>query len=53
MDERFSIDNGIMIAHAGLLAYEAGFWTPLEEHMHAEIQDRSSPCHMAGLILMV
>ena len=31
MDERFSIDNGIMIAHAGLLAYERGFRTPLEE----------------------
>ena len=30
-DERFCIDNGIMIAHAGLLAYEAGFETPLEE----------------------
>lgn len=30
-DERFCIDNGIMIAHAGLLAYETGFETPLEE----------------------
>ncbi|KAI6251078.1 tRNA N6-adenosine threonylcarbamoyltransferase [Erysiphe necator] len=30
-DERFCIDNGIMIAHAGLLAYETGFKTPLEE----------------------
>ncbi|KAI1505893.1 Gcp-like domain-containing protein [Biscogniauxia marginata] len=30
-DERFCIDNGIMIAHAGLLAYETGFRTPLEE----------------------
>ncbi|OBT97482.1 putative tRNA threonylcarbamoyladenosine biosynthesis protein kae1 [Pseudogymnoascus verrucosus] len=30
-DERFCIDNGIMIAHAGLLAYETGFATPLEE----------------------
>ena len=28
---RFCIDNGIMIAHAGLLAYETGFQTPLEE----------------------
>ena len=27
MDETFSIDNGIMIAHAGLLAYRAGFRT--------------------------
>ncbi|KAF4978702.1 hypothetical protein FZEAL_4971 [Fusarium zealandicum] len=30
-DERFCIDNGIMIAHAGLLAYETGFRTPMEE----------------------
>ncbi|MCJ1354352.1 MAG: putative tRNA threonylcarbamoyladenosine biosynthesis protein kae1 [Icmadophila ericetorum] len=30
-DERFCIDNGIMIAHAGLLAYRTGFVTPLEE----------------------
>lgn len=31
MDERFCIDNGIMIAHAGLLAYRTGFRTPLDE----------------------
>lgn len=30
-DERFCIDNGIMIAHAGLLAYETGFRTTLED----------------------
>ncbi|KAG4429650.1 putative tRNA threonylcarbamoyladenosine biosynthesis protein kae1 [Cadophora sp. M221] len=30
-DERFCIDNGIMIAHAGLLAYETGFRTQMEE----------------------
>lgn len=30
-DERFCIDNGIMIAHAGLLAYRMGFETPVEE----------------------
>ncbi|KUI71124.1 tRNA N6-adenosine threonylcarbamoyltransferase [Cytospora mali] len=30
-DERFCIDNGIMIAHAGLLAHESGFRTPLED----------------------
>ena len=30
-DERFCIDNGIMIAHAGLLAYETGFRTPVED----------------------
>ena len=28
-DERFCIDNGIMIAHAGLLAYRTGFTTDL------------------------
>ena len=28
-DERFCIDNGIMIAHAGLLAYRMGQSTPL------------------------
>ncbi|CCU77346.1 unnamed protein product [Blumeria hordei] len=30
-DERFCIDNGIMIAHAGLLAYGTGFRTSIEE----------------------
>jgi N6-L-threonylcarbamoyladenine synthase len=30
-DERYCIDNGIMIAHAGLIAYKTGFRTPLEE----------------------
>ena len=30
-DERFCIDNGIMIAHAGLLAYETGATTALED----------------------
>ncbi|KAL8739296.1 MAG: hypothetical protein Q9181_000026 [Wetmoreana brouardii] len=30
-DERFCIDNGIMIAHAGLLAYRTGFTTQLED----------------------
>ena len=30
-DERFCIDNGIMIAHAGLLAWKMGFRTPLDE----------------------
>ncbi|KAL2357992.1 putative tRNA threonylcarbamoyladenosine biosynthesis protein kae1 [Cryomyces antarcticus] len=29
-DERFCIDNGIMIAHAGLLAWRMGFRTELE-----------------------
>lgn len=32
-DERFCIDNGIMIAHAGLLAYGMGFRTKMEESM--------------------
>ncbi|GAD91450.1 O-sialoglycoprotein endopeptidase [Paecilomyces variotii No. 5] len=30
-DERFCIDNGIMIAQAGILAYKTGFRTPLED----------------------
>lgn len=30
-DERFCIDNGIMIAHAGLLAYRTGFQTRIGE----------------------
>ncbi|KAE8357990.1 tRNA N6-adenosine threonylcarbamoyltransferase [Aspergillus caelatus] len=30
-DERFCIDNGIMIAQAGLLAYSTGFRTPLKD----------------------
>jgi N6-L-threonylcarbamoyladenine synthase len=30
-DERFCIDNGIMIAHAGLLAHREGFHTKLED----------------------
>ncbi|OKL57003.1 tRNA N6-adenosine threonylcarbamoyltransferase [Talaromyces atroroseus] len=30
-DERYCIDNGIMIAHAGLMAYKQGFRTPLED----------------------
>jgi N6-L-threonylcarbamoyladenine synthase len=30
-DERFCIDNGIMIAHAGLLAYRTGFETKLND----------------------
>ncbi|KAI9138784.1 Gcp-like domain-containing protein [Paraphysoderma sedebokerense] len=30
-DERFCIDNGIMIAHAGLLMFKTGVTTPLEQ----------------------
>ncbi|SCV70941.1 BQ2448_3703 [Microbotryum intermedium] len=30
-DERFCIDNGIMIAHAGLLSHRMGYETPFEE----------------------
>lgn len=30
-DERFCIDNGIMIAHAGLLSFRTGQTTPLEK----------------------
>ncbi|KAG9255264.1 glycoprotease family-domain-containing protein [Emericellopsis atlantica] len=32
-DERFCIDNGIMIAHAGLLAYRTGYRTELKDTM--------------------
>ena len=31
MDHRYCIDNGGMIAQAGLLAFQAGYVTPLEE----------------------
>ncbi|KAJ3078576.1 hypothetical protein HK102_004389 [Quaeritorhiza haematococci] len=30
-DDRFCIDNGLMIAQAGILAYKTGYTTPLEE----------------------
>ncbi|WAR53655.1 hypothetical protein PtB15_3B163 [Puccinia triticina] len=30
-DERFCIDNGIMIAHTGLLQFRMGFTTPIEK----------------------
>lgn len=30
-DERFCIDNGVMIAHAGLLQFRMGYRTPVEE----------------------
>ncbi|PYH82342.1 peptidase M22, glycoprotease [Aspergillus uvarum CBS 121591] len=30
-DERYCIDNGIMIAQAGLMAYKTGFRTPLKD----------------------
>ncbi|KAG0296146.1 putative tRNA threonylcarbamoyladenosine biosynthesis protein kae1 [Dissophora globulifera] len=30
-DERFCIDNGIMIAQAGMLAYQTGYTTPLDK----------------------
>ncbi|KAL3448558.1 Gcp-like domain-containing protein [Aspergillus insuetus] len=30
-DERFCIDNGIMIAQAGIMAYKTGFRTPFKE----------------------
>ncbi|OAJ43051.1 tRNA N6-adenosine threonylcarbamoyltransferase [Batrachochytrium dendrobatidis JEL423] len=30
-DERFCIDNGLMIAQAGVLMYKAGYTTPLEQ----------------------
>lgn len=30
-DERYCIDNGAMIAHAGALSWSAGHYTPLNE----------------------
>lgn len=35
-DERFCIDNGIMIAQAGLLAYNTGFRTRLEDATYTQ-----------------
>ncbi len=31
IDERYCIDNGLMIAHAGLLQFKQGHVTPLDE----------------------
>ena len=31
IDERYCIDNGLMIAHAGLLQFKQGHQMPLEE----------------------
>lgn len=45
-DERFCIDNGIMIALAGLLAYETGFRTPLEESVCTQ-RFRTDEVHVA------
>lgn len=45
-DERFCIDNGIMIAHAGLLAHETGFATPLAESMCTQ-RFRTDEVHVA------
>jgi N6-L-threonylcarbamoyladenine synthase len=39
---RFCIDNGIMIAQAGLLSYRMGFQTPLAE---STCTQRSFPSH--------
>jgi N6-L-threonylcarbamoyladenine synthase len=45
-DERFCIDNGIMIGLAGLLAYETGYRTPLEDTMCTQ-RFRTDEVHVA------
>jgi N6-L-threonylcarbamoyladenine synthase len=45
-DERFCIDNGIMIAHAGLLAYKTGFATSFEKTIITQ-RYRTDEVHIA------
>ncbi|KAF7520775.1 hypothetical protein G7054_g12676 [Neopestalotiopsis clavispora] len=45
-DERFCIDNGIMIALAGLLAWETGYETKLEDSMCTQ-RFRTDEVHVA------
>ncbi|KAK4938999.1 putative tRNA threonylcarbamoyladenosine biosynthesis protein kae1 [Elasticomyces elasticus] len=45
-DERFCIDNGIMIAHAGLLAYRTGFETTLDDSICTQ-RFRTDDVHVA------
>ncbi|KAK9775579.1 putative N(6)-L-threonylcarbamoyladenine synthase [Seiridium cardinale] len=45
-DERFCIDNGIMIALAGLLAWETGYETKLEDSMCTQ-RFRTDEVHIA------
>ncbi|KAJ5932984.1 hypothetical protein N7516_007473 [Penicillium verrucosum] len=35
-DERYYIDNGIMIAQAGMITYKTGFRTPLKESTYTQ-----------------
>jgi len=48
-DERFCIDNGIMIAQAGLLSYRMGFRTPLGESTCTQ-RFRTDEVHVAWRI---
>jgi hypothetical protein len=50
MDERYCIDNGAMIAWAGMVEFMTGSrpsprpnHSPPRSHLHAELQDRRSP----------
>ncbi|KAF8342577.1 peptidase M22 glycoprotease [Cantharellus anzutake] len=45
-DERYCIDNGIMIAQAGLLSYRMGYSTPLEETICTQ-RFRTDEVHVA------
>jgi len=48
-DERFCIDNGIMIAHAGLLSYRMGYRTPLAKSTCTQ-RFRTDEVHVAWRI---
>jgi len=45
-DERYCIDNGIMIAQAGLLSYRMGYSTPLEDTICTQ-RFRTDEVHVA------
>ena len=47
-DERFCIDNGIMIAYTGLLQFRMGFTTPIEE---SSCTQRSVLLHVLWLLV--
>jgi hypothetical protein len=48
---RFCIDNGIMIAHAGLLSYRMGFETPIEESICTQRSVVHSRCRCYFLLI--
>ncbi|XP_072411976.1 tRNA N6-adenosine threonylcarbamoyltransferase-like [Chiloscyllium punctatum] len=49
-DERFCIDNGAMIAHAGWEMFRVGHVTPLGGFLdHAEVPDRRGGGDVEGL----